>query len=350
MALKYKKAYITHCDATYAPIVEKMLETVNVFSSIPTIVYVLNSDIKIKNATLTVRYDCQIRDGKQIHAEDKENPYIVRASSKVFDIITKKPNITLDCLEKYAEHVVYLDGDSIATSRIDDLFDYVNDNHPMFTQGIQEYMMLRGPEYTKHHPYAGNPFEDFPEMNKTLYFSNRSLERHLCKLLDVDESFRRNKYHGYVQTGYFSATRKNIEFIKEWISICEMKEVVNEHNKYAPFHEETVVNVLLWKKKWNASMPLVYINCNTVEIIRKVYNFKFDHNKQVNVIQQPWVKAPTHLKDIKIFHGEKRPEIVDLILNEIKYQDLILLFKEDASMVNTVTKMAKINKQLSKRI
>ena len=50
MALKYKKAYITHCDATYAPIVEKMLETVNVFSSIPTIVYVLNSDIKIKNA------------------------------------------------------------------------------------------------------------------------------------------------------------------------------------------------------------------------------------------------------------------------------------------------------------
>lgn len=346
MALNiFKKAYITHCDETYAPIVEKMLETVKSFSNIPIIVYVLNSDIKIKNATITVRYDCKIRDGYQIHGKETENPYIIRSSSKVFDIITKKPNITLDCLENYAEHVVYLDGDSIATSRIDDLFNYVNDDHPMFTQGIQEYMMLFGPDYEEHHPYNGNPFEDCSKTNETLYFNNRSIERHLCKLLNVDESFRRNKYHGYMQTGYFSAIRKNIEFIKEWISICEMEEVINNHNKYAPFHEETVVNVLLWKKKWNASMPLVYINCNTPETVKRVYDFKFNNESLINVIEQPWTKAPSSLEEVKIFHGEKRPNIVDSILNEIKYQDLVLLFRNNLDLVNTITQMVKIQKR-----
>ena len=317
---KFKRAYITHCDEIYAPIVDKMLETVKEFSDIPCIVYILNSDLKLKNADLTVRFNADIREGSSFIKNSPDgNKYISRQTSKVYDIITKKPNITLDCLNKYADHVVYLDGDSIATPRIDDLFNYVNDNHPMFTQGLLEYMMIGGPDYEKYHPWNGNPFEEIE--NEQIMHSGRSLETHVCKLLGVDESFRRNKRFGYFQTGYFSAIKSNIPFIKEWIDLCELDEIKNNHNKYAPFHEETLVNVLLWKYKWNECMPLVYVNCTSPERVIETYNAKFDPNQPVTTQNDMWFKTPPRLKDVKVFHGEKRPEIVDKIVKEIKNQE-----------------------------
>ena len=90
----------------------------------------------------------------------------------------------------------------------------------------------------------------------------------------------------------------------------------------------------------------MYIN-GSIEIPKLLSELEFNSSFQQ---LDSWTKVPGKLQDIMFIHGEKRPEIVDLILDEIKYQDLILLFKEDTSMVNTVTKMAKINKQLSKRI
>lgn len=320
---KFKRAYITHCDEIYAPIVDKMLETVKEFSDIPCIAYVLNSDLKLKNADLTIRFNVDIREGASfIKTPPNENKYILRKTLKVYDIVTKKPNITLDCLNKYADHVVYLDGDSIATPKIDDLFNYVNDNHPMFTQGILKYMMLSGPSYDKYHPWGGSPYEY--EDGKEIINSSRTLEAHVCKLLGVDGNFRRNKSWGYCQTGYFSAIKSNIPFIKEWIGLCELDEIKNNHNKYAPFHEETLANVLLWKYKWNESMPLVYVNCNSPERVIETYNANFDPNQPVTQQSDSvWFKTPPRLEDVKVFHGEKRPEIVDKIVKEIKNQEAL---------------------------
>ncbi len=318
---KFKRAYITHCDEIYAPIVDKMLETVKEFSDIPCIAYILNSDLKLKNADLTVRFDVDIRDGVTFKdTPPHENKFIKREESKVYDIISKKPNVTLDCLNKYADHVVYLDGDSIATPRIDEIFNYVNDNHPMFTQGLREYMMISGNLYNKPHPRGGNPFEINSKGEQVIH-NNRTLEAHTCKLLDIDQNFRNNKRFGYCQTGYFSAIKSNIPFIKEWIGLCELDEIKNNHNKYAPFHEETLANVLLWKYKWNQSMPLIYINCNSSNRVIETYNAKFNPNRPVTEQSDMWFRTPPKLEDIKVFHGEKRPNIVDEILKEIKIQE-----------------------------
>jgi len=82
------RIYVTHCDEAYAPIANKMIETVKEFSNIPVVAYVINSDVKLPAADKTIRLDFDIRDGDQFIQVDG-NTYVDRASSKVFDIILK---------------------------------------------------------------------------------------------------------------------------------------------------------------------------------------------------------------------------------------------------------------------
>ena len=302
--IKYDKLYITHCDEAYAPIANKMIETVKEFSNIPVVAYVINSDVQLPAADQTIRLDFDIRDGVQFIKVDGNN-YVDRSSKKVFDIITKKPVVLKHALENLSEHVVYLDGDTIATHRIDDLFNYTNHIHPMMTQAGEEFMMMNG----KGSPFLNQEGEDeIKDLSLTL-------EVPACELFGVDIE-NRNFYQAYVQTGYISAIKPNIPFINEWIEMCNHTEVVNNNLHYAPYHEETLVNVLLWKYKYRDRMPLVYVNANSTQRIDEEYAVNFNGSDVMRHGQ--WFFTPGKLEDIKVFHGEKRPEVVDEMIQHIK--------------------------------
>ena len=117
--MKLDRVFITHCDENYIPIVEKMIESVRAFSSVPIIVYVVNSSVQVKGALETIRLDFEVRDGNQFINVNGNN-YVDRKSFKIYDIITKKVDALHHALENKAEHVVYLDGDSVATANIAD--------------------------------------------------------------------------------------------------------------------------------------------------------------------------------------------------------------------------------------
>ena len=197
---RFDKAFVTHCDENYIGIVNKMISTVKDYSNIPFIVYVINSDKPVPNADKVVRLDCDIREGKQfIDAAEGDSIYVDRSSERVYDIITKKPTALIHALENFADHVVYIDGDSIATPRIEDLFGWTNDDYPMMTQSPDEFMMWGG---------KGNPFHHRYENSFDVEYS---LETPLCNLLNVDQKI--NRWPGsnsYVQTGYISS----VKFIK----------------------------------------------------------------------------------------------------------------------------------------
>ncbi len=298
------RVYITHCDEAYAPIANKMIETVRQFSKIPVVAYVINSDVQLPAADQTIRLDFDIRDGAQFIKADG-NSYIDRSSKKVFDIITKKPVIIKHALENLSKHIVYLDGDTIATHRIDDLFNYTNNIHPMMTQAGEEFMMMNG---------KGSPFlnQDGEDEIKDL---SLTLEVPACELFGVDIE-NRNFYQAYVQTGYISAIKSNIPFINEWIEMCNHDEVINNNLHYAPYHEETLVNVLLWKYKYRDRMPLVYVNANSTQRIDDAYAVNFNGSDVMRHGQ--WFFTPGKLEDIKVFHGEKRPDVVNEMIQHIK--------------------------------
>ena len=306
-----EKAYITHCNEAYLPIVQKMVETVREFSKLPIIVYVLNSDTKIVGTdVITHRLDVDIREGDIWIESDDDNKYVERQSPAVYDVITKKVNATIHALENYANTVVYLDGDSIATPKIDELFDYNRTDlkHPLFTHGLQDYMIMNG---------KGNPFVAGPngeeQWDKDV---SLTLEQPLCDLLKVDNSYRFETL-GYVQTGYFVANGNSLEFLKEWLSLCDLPLIKNNAVLYAPYHEETIVNVLMWKYKYNERLPLCYINVNDPDIIDEVYT-ELEYNGRHRQYRHGWLVTPGHLDHIKVLHGEKRPDVVDELVNRIK--------------------------------
>ena len=302
--LPHDQVYITHCDEAYAPIANKMIETIKQFSNIPVVAYVINSEIKLPAADFTVNWYCEIRDGEQFIEVDG-NSYVNRSSAKVFDIISKKPDVIKHALENFSNHVVYLDGDTIATHRTDELFNYTNENHPMMTLSGYEFMMING---------KGSPFthQEGEEEVKDL---NLTLEVPACQLFGVDIQ-NRNFYQSYVQTGYISAVRSNLPFINEWIEMCNHPEVVNNTLHYAPYHEETLVNVLMWKYNYRERMPLVYVNANSIDRIDEAYNVAFDSSSVMR--HGPWFFTPGNMEDIKVFHGEKRPNVVDAMVQHLK--------------------------------
>jgi hypothetical protein len=87
--------------------------------------------------------------------------------------------------------------------------------------------------------------------------------------------------------------------------------------RYAPYHEETIYNVLCWKKT-NEGFPLCYINLGEgLETVKHTYSdeamgghFRWsdeDHSQRFYAI-------PDDKRFVKVLHGEKRTEEVNKIL------------------------------------
>ena len=305
---KFDKAYVMHCNEQYIPIIENSIKTVREFSNIPIVVYVINSDKKVNvDGVITHRLDFDLRDGNVFMDHNEgDNKYINRSSVAVYDIITKKADSCLHALENYADKIVYLDGDIVATHKIDELFDYFDSEleYPKCTTSNYSFMMWGG---------KGSPF---PENDGEVFDLNKTLEIDVCNLLGVDIN-NRNYYLNYVQTGFILAGQNSIEFIKEWIGLCNNPEIVNNHNKYAPYHEETLFNVLRWKYDYREQLPFVYVNANSVDTVKEIF-YDTDYNGEPYVIKPQFGSRTGNFNDIKAFHGEKRPDVIESMVNEIK--------------------------------
>lgn len=292
--MKHEKCYVLYSDEKYFKTVCKCAESIRSISEIPIIVYLINFDEKIEvENVLTVRWDCDIsEDERSRYSLDGENFYINRYNKSIYSILMQRPRIVSHALQNYAEVVAYVDGDSIATEnadRIFGLFDPASD-HPAFVEGIYDILFLNGrgsaSDYTK------------------------TLEYPACELFGADQNIRKR----YRQTGYFVAGQSCIPFIEEWHEMCSHPKVLEENWLYAPFNEETIVNVLLWKNKILDGLPYIYVNIGTSEL-EEIYSTGFNGRK--NFIKD-WVAIPEFEENMMFLHGEKNPERMDELIRKIK--------------------------------
>jgi len=288
---KMDKAYVLYANSAYYDVVCIAVKSINKASNIPVIVYMVNSDWKVPGAK-TVKWSLH---GNYI----KKSNYIDRNNTRVFELLAQRPVIIADALDKYAHTVSYIDSDTVVTQYIDNIFNYYPENctHPYFVQGIYDYLFING----------RGGVETRDELHK-------SLEHAACELFGVDQSVR-DKYR---QTGYFVAGKHSRKWIDEWMWMCNHPAVVKNPQLYAPYHEETLANVLLWKHNIQEGLPLMYRNYKgeiSVDDIK--FTGRMEHESE-------WVAIPAKKEELMAFHGEKDTIVMQHLLDQMNKKVLFL--------------------------
>ena len=311
---KFEKAYILYANEPYYNIVSSCAKSLRCFSDLPIIVYLLNCDKKVLvDNTITINWECNIEDkdkdsNNYVTDSNSSNFYINRGNKELYRLIIQRPQITKDALSKYAETVAYVDSDTVATYFVDNIFNFYdnNSNHPYFVEGVYDFLLYNG--------------RGGAETREDL---STTLEHPICELFNINQYVRLNGK--YRQSGYFVAGQNTINFLEEWYWMCINPTILRNHEQYAPFHEETVANVLLWKYGTTNGLPYLYVN-GTSKTVDEVYTkIKFDgvNNQSNGGDPDPkkcdWFKIPKNKESLLFFHGEKRPEVMNEMIDKIKH-------------------------------
>lgn len=296
-----KKGYVFYCNEKYFPIVEKSIKSIRAYSELPIFVYQIGFQ---KTYDFENVYSIEWNYGnpsldESAYQYENDNFYLKRSEKEVYNLLIERPKIVKHCLENYCETVLYVDSDSIAMPWIENIFDYYNpySDIPYFTEGVYAFLFLNG--------RGGFPDYDY----------KKTLEHPLCKLFDVDQTLR----GAYRQTGYFIAGQNTLEFLSEWSWMCNHPKVLQNPEYFAPYHEETVVNVLLWKNKKFNGLPLSYVN-GSVDTIYEIFNEIIYTGE--NQLLREWFKVPKKLKEIFFIHGEKNINKMDSMIDRIREEYL----------------------------
>ena len=273
-----KKAFVLYANEAYADLAESCVMSLNKYSKHPVYVYMLDSDRKIKGA-ITFRWESQALDIKN------RRDFIDRENPEIYKLLIERPAVTKHALI-FNDLVCYVDCDSIATKYVDTIFDYYDEHsaYPYFVEGIYDWLHING--------RGGADSRD--DLSTTL-------EHPACELFSVNQYVRER----YRQTGYYVAGQNTIDFLEQWYWMCNNPKVVKNHAWYAPYHEETIANVLLWKYNYMNGLPYIYMNgYRDVTFTGEEYHL------------QDWVRIPATEKQLLFYHGEKNIQKIKSIINE----------------------------------
>jgi autotransporter strand-loop-strand O-heptosyltransferase len=307
---KFEKSYILYANETYYPIVKSCVKSIREFSDLPILVYLLNSDLKIDIPNVkTIRWDSNSSTTTSPNLL-KDNFYIDRSDFNIYKLLIQRPAVVKHALENYSKVIAYVDSDSVATQYCDRIFEMydLKLDYPYFAEGIYDYLHIDG--------RGGAESRD--DLSTTL-------EHPACELFGANQYVRQR----YRQTGYFVASDNCIEFLDEWFWMCNHPKVLKDFKLYAPYHEETLANVLLWKYNHIDGLPYIYTN-GDYQTMNKIFeeNLFTGEPKDIGT----WVRIPATEKDLLFFHGEKRDWIIEEMIQRLKVRANISLV--DKSLKN----------------
>ena len=311
-----KRAFITHITRNYIDIAVNLVKSIRLFSNTPVIIYCLNSeefdsnkfdefsDVHFRNIDFKIDGD----ENDDYTTVDSGNFYVNRGNIRIYYILCVKTMAMEMALKEGWNEVCYLDSDCLATPLIDELFDYSSmiTDYPLATQGIHEYMIWNENNVQYGNPFAGG---SWPVADNKL-----CLEWPLMNFLEMNE----NQRGSYRTTNVLLMNQKCLGFVETWKELCFLLPKLVNVKKYATYHEETIYNVLAWKKT-NLGLPLSYINLGEgVETVKHFYSddavegkLRWDNNDS----SKNFYKIPDNKRYTKVLHGEKRTSEINLILD-----------------------------------
>jgi autotransporter strand-loop-strand O-heptosyltransferase len=286
---KMRRAYVVYGTEAYLPTMEQCALSITAVSDVPVLVYLMGdvvfstSNYYIDKNVTIIPWHIDLTDNDLYDKDLKGNFYIKRSKADIYNILTERIAIIEDALLNHADTVVYVDSDSVATENLDRIFHMYNgEPYVLATDGIYEWMFYEG----------RGACETRDDMTGTT-------EYNACQLFNIDQSVRTT----YRTTNLFIAGQPALPFIAEWKAMSKHPEILENREFYAPYHEETLLNVLLWKYNYVDGLPYLYMN-GSVEETNGLYNeYKFVgwtyHLRE-------WHKIASHKEDVLVMHGEKR--------------------------------------------
>lgn len=287
----HDKSYLLYSDESYFDLVTACAKSIRQFSDLPILIYMLNSDkaVDLPN-TFTIKWIVP----ELIPIEERKH-YIDRFDDNIYKLLIERPSIAKNALLFYSKTIAYIDSDSIATRYIDRIFEFYPEEkeYPYFVEGVYDYLHING--------RGGADSRD--DLSTTL-------EHPACVLFGVNQYVRQR----YRQTGYFVAGQNTIGFLEEWYAMCKHPEVISNFKHYAPYHEETIANVLLWKNLQLNGLPAIYIN--------GYKNVEF--TGEARIIEN-WLRVPANKEDLLFFHGIKNIEEIYQIMHNLKKMKILFI-------------------------
>lgn len=291
--------FVTHCDRNFLKHAERLFESLKLFSDCKIIFYTIDFDYKNK-------FDNVIP--QRLNSKD----FTSSLSEKSLHFVDKaffvflKPIIVLEALKNFGNEncFCYVDADCIARSSCDLVFVESEriSYYPLLNLGCQEFMLHGG---------RGNPFTT-NGMDLSL-----CLEAPLLSKLGLDVNIRTTSY---LQTGVFLFNSKCSHFLEEWKNLCYSDLILEGWQYLTPFHEETVINCLLWKIKNTQNLDRVLINipeeADNVDLMFK----KLDDPKDSLERMTSFCTIPSKesMKNLHFFHGKCKDSIYNKMKENMK--------------------------------
>lgn len=305
--------FVTLCTKNYEYLIEYLAQSLYYFSQYKLIVYCLNyGDQKVANlknfSNIEINYINQDDINIPEYIRDKYNNWAVdRNDVNSYKMLRLKPFILMQFIENYIKNTskggVFVDGDMIVNRNIDSIF--INkrflENYPLVSQSSFEYMMVNG---------------------------KKDIEKSFVDEIgwDYNSDIKRNWYR---QSNLFIFDSNCYDFFNEWLDLCNREFILKDVFKHAPFQDETVLNILLWRKQYNKALPqsaMNVLNVNTVHYFYEVgvddfnktmdrihlYKHKDDHSLYT------YFAPPYNKNNIKAFHGLKDENELKKIIDYIK--------------------------------
>ena len=301
--LKYpSKCYITHTTKNYRETCFGLIYSLLEYSKYPIIIFTVNFNIsevtnpfKNNKNVFFVNYQDNFSPNEAVLLKTDYGQYVDRAFESTYKILTIKSKIMLKSFELGVIDGVYLDSDSVCRENVDDLMMEIENviNYPLLTRGVYDVMLDNG---------------------------TGDIERPLMDYLGV-----KSRSMHYVQSNIVVFNYNCKKFIEEWKSTCEDSTILLNFEKWAPYQDETIVNVLLWKYGYNKHLPMYHFNIRNIEFVKEFYRFndneKFKYSNEmmgfpfyINGEQMTWSYIPYDKNDVKVFHGIKNlDEMIDII-------------------------------------
>lgn len=304
-----KRAFFTVCTENYHYLATYLAKTILDFSKydmhIFCVNYLPNNDEKTEGVFFH-RLDYILDENQEAFQSSAHgNFYVNRRSARSFQVMTRKYTASLAMLDLDYDECCFIDCDSLATPLVDEIFDYSDliTFHPLLSKGPHEYMMvLSNGEVERGDPFVGT----WPMADNT-----KSLEWPLMDFLKMSPEHR----GPYLTANIFIFNKNCKAFLETSEKFLDVLWRVVDVSWYAPFQDETVLNVLLWKEQ-ASHLPLSYINLTGFGTVQHFFETNVEADQIFNLHGERFAfyKVPAEKRLIKIFHGEKRIDEIEKII------------------------------------
>jgi hypothetical protein len=271
--------WVTYSDKNYMKNTDILLSLLNKFSKVKLLFFTL--DFEYENNYENVIPIYYNLDGKGI-------PEIKFLKAELCQKALEYDNDANFC---------FLDADIIPTRNCDKVFNNVSsiNNYPLVTRHAYDFINHFNPEIDKNH-----------EINLLNY---------------IDSSIDKRSFF-YKQTCVVLFNYNCKDIINQWVNLCNDKFIFDNKNKFAPVHEESILNALLWKYDYNNCLQELHMdvpNFNYSNVFDFIYTLR--NPKDYTEFFCDWVKVPSiqGINNVCFFHG--------LIHNDAKVSFLHFLEK-----------------------